>query len=107
MYFRSQLRGLRLQHLKDVKKLEKAIKLQQTGRGIEPQPVVTPNPITPTSDLFPPIGHVESVFKSKNGTPRQPTVCAKASAKVVLDGERHFDPKAGVNPCHALEIGLR
>ncbi|XP_071483148.1 tRNA (adenine(37)-N6)-methyltransferase-like [Diadema antillarum] len=43
--------------------------------GKKPMP---PNRISQAS----PIGHIKSCFKSKNGTPRQPTVCSYSRAKL-------------------------
>lgn len=49
---------------------------------------------------FRPIGHLESWFRTKNGTPRQATVCAAAKAKLTIS------KSVFTRPVHALE-GLK
>ncbi|XP_077988537.1 tRNA (adenine(37)-N6)-methyltransferase-like [Glandiceps talaboti] len=46
---------------------------------------------------YTPIGYIESCFKTKNGTPRQPTVCTSSKAKLRIL-ETIYN-----NPAHALQ----
>lgn len=57
------------------------------------------DPLCPLGTVFnmSPIGHVESVFKHKNGTPRQSGLCQNATAKIRIN-KNIFN-----NPEHSLE----
>lgn len=60
--------------------------------------VVTIKPIERKIDLLGrlAIGHIESCFKEKNGTPRQATICPEAKGVIVLNN-------VFSNPEHSLE----
>ncbi|XP_033634049.1 tRNA (adenine(37)-N6)-methyltransferase-like isoform X2 [Asterias rubens] len=47
-------------------------------------PVKTEEDEHPTNTLITPIGYIKSCFKSKNGTPRQPSVCTFSRAKLTI-----------------------
>lgn len=125
---RAQMRGLKEMHKKEVIKLQKAIKeLRQCKcnhnklRLVEEQTqVVVPTKIerdiegiaeqvTPISQTknskitFRPIGRMEeSWFTTKNGTPRQPTICRQSKGMINVE-EMKSNFRNCSNPHYALE----
>ncbi|XP_061409420.1 tRNA (adenine(37)-N6)-methyltransferase isoform X2 [Lethenteron reissneri] len=99
---RAELKNLRLQldqakrvHRKDVEGIKATLRQEVSpavGNETEAQvaaPRRSPSPgvsSLETGNLMTrPVGYVESCFPTKNGTPRQPSVCAASRARVRLD----------------------
>ncbi|XP_070542683.1 tRNA (adenine(37)-N6)-methyltransferase-like [Ptychodera flava] len=111
---RSELKNIRQQietvkriHRKDVDKiqelLDKATDHKSSGGHISLPDSMKKNSMKRTHDNSEflhtgiPIGYIESCFKTKNGTPRQPTVCSSSKAKLKILQDV-FN-----NPSHALQ----
>ncbi|XP_032809501.2 tRNA (adenine(37)-N6)-methyltransferase [Petromyzon marinus] len=99
---RAELKNLRLKldqakrvHRKDVEGIKATLRQEVSpavGNETEAQvaaPRCSPSPDVSSLEtgnlMTRPVGYVESCFPTKNGTPRQPSVCAASRARVRLD----------------------
>ena len=124
---RTQMRGLKQQHKKEVLELKKRIMqlenctsnplgtmVEKNGNyssalnsrcdaTVKSKSVDAKGCEINTSIIFHPIGRmVDSWFNSKNGTPRQPTVCSHSKGTIdIIDMAKNF--KKCTNPHYALE----
>ncbi len=121
---RSQIHGLRAYHKAEVAKIRESLSNMQ-GSAVDAPPPARKKKKTDSEEeesfSFRPIGHIRSWYKTKNGTPRQPTVCADSKyapisfclhlrfciyfcpspKRAVL--EISLDPRSGANPSHAVD----
>ena len=86
---RSAIHGLRQKHLRDVSKIREDIQNVNTnpsgrssaGKGVQDVP---PDPASEFQFHFRAIGTISTVFKAKNGTPRQSGVSPTARGVITL-----------------------
>ena len=85
---RSQIHGLRAYHKAEVAKIRESLSNMQESAVDAPPPARKKKKIDNEEESFSfrPIGHIRSWYRTKNGTPRQPTICAdsKYAIKIVL-----------------------
>ncbi|XP_074650697.1 tRNA (adenine(37)-N6)-methyltransferase-like [Tubulanus polymorphus] len=88
---RKQITGLRETNKKDVQRLEKLVKQMCKSS------LASDKTTEPFVDLScKPIGYLRSIFKFKNGIPRQPSVCQQARGWLTIESTTY-------NPEHSLE----
>ncbi|XP_077863819.1 tRNA (adenine(37)-N6)-methyltransferase-like [Saccoglossus kowalevskii] len=100
---RQQVETLKKVYRKDVDKITESLagvadsRNDHSSYSTQSQPRQQVSFSTTHSHLGTPIGYIKSCFKSKNGTPRQPTICSRSKAKLQIL------QSAFNNPAHALE----